>query len=94
MALAVVMCPGWKLVTDAVHAKGTPIFLQIWHAGRAAHPGLNEGKETVSASAIAIDGETHTLTGKERHVVPRELSDDEVPSIVEAFRLGGQSPRP
>jgi 2,4-dienoyl-CoA reductase-like NADH-dependent reductase (Old Yellow Enzyme family) len=29
----------WKQVTDAVHAKGGRIFMQIWHAGRAAHPG-------------------------------------------------------
>ena len=29
---------GWKLVTDAVHAAGGRIFLQIWHGGRACHP--------------------------------------------------------
>ncbi|MBL8479969.1 MAG: alkene reductase, partial [Sterolibacteriaceae bacterium] len=45
---------GWKLVTDAVHAAGGRIFLQIWHGGRACHPLLNGGKQPVSASALAI----------------------------------------
>ena len=35
---------GWKRVTDAVHAKGGRIFLQIWHGGRATHPAHIEGK--------------------------------------------------
>ncbi|KAH9883454.1 hypothetical protein F4778DRAFT_660870 [Xylariomycetidae sp. FL2044] len=29
---------GWKKVTDAVHAKGSKIFVQLWHLGRAANP--------------------------------------------------------
>src|SRR5208283_728163 len=36
---------GWRLVTDAVHAKGGLIALQIWHGGRACHPLLNYGAE-------------------------------------------------
>ncbi len=40
---------GWKKVTDAVHAKGGRIFMQIWHAGRAAHPAMNDGAENVVA---------------------------------------------
>src|SRR5437867_3727372 len=31
---------GWKLVTDAVHAKGGKIFAQLWHVGRLSHPDL------------------------------------------------------
>ena len=46
---------GWKQTTDAVHAKGGRIFMQIWHAGRAAHPDINGGTRTVSSSAIAIE---------------------------------------
>src|SRR3546814_7572311 len=33
----------WRQVTDAVHAKGGRIFMQIWHAGRAAYPGAADG---------------------------------------------------
>lgn len=39
---------GWKRVTDAVHAKGGRIVMQIWHPGRAAHSLLNEGEQPVS----------------------------------------------
>ncbi|MFX7740038.1 alkene reductase, partial [Acinetobacter baumannii] len=31
---------GWKKITDAVHAKGGRIFLQLWHVGRISHPDL------------------------------------------------------
>lgn len=73
---------GWRKVTDAVHKNGGRIFLQIWHGGRACHPEMNNGHETVAPSAIAIDGEVHTLTGMRRHVVPRALSDAEIPHYV------------
>jgi len=78
---------GWKLVTDAVHAKGGRIFLQIWHGGRACHPALNGGAQPVSASALAIQNDSvHTPQGKLPYTVPRALADDEIPGIVEGFR--------
>lgn len=77
---------GWKLTTKAVHEKGGRIFMQIWHGGRAAHPLLNGGKESVSASAIAIDGETHTPEGKKPYAVPRALTVEEIKDIVNDFR--------
>ncbi|TDR32600.1 alkene reductase [Hydromonas duriensis] len=76
---------GWKKVTDAVHAKGGKIFMQIWHAGRAAHPLLNGGIEPVAPSALAIQDEVHTPEGKKPHAVPRELQVNEMPAIVAAF---------
>ena len=77
---------GWKLTTQAVHEKGGRIFMQIWHGGRAAHPLLNGGKESVSASAIAIDGETYTPEGKKPYAVPRALTVEEIKDIVNDFR--------
>jgi N-ethylmaleimide reductase len=78
---------GWKKVTDAVHAKGGRIFLQIWHGGRACHPLLNNGAQPVAPSAIPITGdEVHTPQGKKPYVEPRALRDDELPGIVEGFR--------
>lgn len=77
---------GWRRVTDAVHAKGGRIALQIWHGGRACHPLLNNGATPVAPSAIAITGdEVHTPEGKKAYVTPRELRDDEIPAIVEGF---------
>jgi N-ethylmaleimide reductase len=75
----------WKQVAQAVHAKGGRIFMQIWHAGRAAHPALNGGAETVSASALAVEGEVHTPEGKQPHVTPRALRADEIPALVQAY---------
>ncbi len=78
---------GWKLVTDAVHAKGGRIFLQIWHGGRACHPALNGGAQPVSASTLRItNDEVHTPQGKLPYTEPRALRDDELPGIVAGFR--------
>jgi N-ethylmaleimide reductase len=79
---------GWKKVTDAVHAKGGLIFLQLWHGGRACHPLLNKGAQPVAPSALAIENdEVHTPEGKKPYVMPRVLEDAEIPNIVEGFRL-------
>ncbi len=85
---------GWRRVTDAVHAAGGLIFLQIWHGGRACHPLLNGGVQPVAPSAIPITGdEVHTPEGKKPYVVPRELRDDEMPLIVAGFRQAAANAR-
>ncbi|ETV93373.1 hypothetical protein H310_12635 [Aphanomyces invadans] len=76
---------GWKVVTDAVHAKGGKIFLQIWHGGRAVHPDHNDGHENVAPSALVIEGEVHTAKGKVPNVLPRELTEAEIRNIVQQF---------
>ncbi|RLO11129.1 hypothetical protein DYB28_007924 [Aphanomyces astaci] len=76
---------GWKRVTDAVHAKGGKIFLQIWHGGRAAHPDHNDGHENVAPSALIIEGEVHTSKGKVPNVLPRALTEVEIAEIVQQF---------
>lgn len=85
---------GWKLTTDAVHAAGGRIFLQIWHGGRACHPLLNDGAQPVAPSAIAITGdEVHTPEGKKPYVLPRELRDEELPGIVAGFKKAAENAR-
>jgi N-ethylmaleimide reductase len=81
----------WKQVTDAVHAKGGRIFMQIWHAGRAAHPDINGGAPTVSSTATPIEGEIHTPAGKVPHAAARVLSEAEIPAIVAAFAQGAKN---
>lgn len=77
----------WRKVTDAVHAEGGRIVLQLWHGGRACHPYFNDGATPVSASPLPItNNEVHTPEGKKPYVTPRELADDELPGIVEGFR--------
>jgi len=83
---------GWKRVTDAVHAKGGRIFMQIWHPGRAAHSLLNDGEQPVSSSAKAIRNEmTQTPQGQKPYEVPRALRTEEMLRYVEMFRLAAQN---
>lgn len=83
---------GWRQITDAVHAADGRIFLQIWHGGRACHPLLNQGAQPVAPSAIAItNDEVHTPEGKKPYVIPRELRDDELPSIVAGFKKAAEN---
>jgi N-ethylmaleimide reductase len=78
---------GWRKTTDAVHAAGGLIFLQLWHGGRACHPLLNDGQQPVAPSPLPIVGdEVHTPAGKQPYVVPLELRDDEIPGIIAGFK--------
>lgn len=83
---------GWRLTTEAVHRAGGHIVLQLWHGGRACHPLLNDGAQPVAPSPIAITGdEVHTPKGRQPYVLPRVLLDEELPSIVEGFRLAARA---
>jgi N-ethylmaleimide reductase len=83
---------GWKKVTDAVHAKGGQIALQLWHGGRACHPLLNGGAQPVAPSGLPITGdEVHTPEGKKPYVTPRELRDDEIPGIIAGFKKAAEN---
>ena len=55
---------GWKLVTDAVHAKDGLIVAQLWHVGRVSHPDLLNGATPVSASAVQQAGHVSLLRPK------------------------------
>jgi N-ethylmaleimide reductase len=71
---------GWKLVTDAVHAKGGRIFCQLWHVGRISHPSLQpNGELPVAPSAIKPEGNAFTEHGFEPHPTPRALGLEEIP---------------
>lgn len=83
------MVDGWRIVTDAVHAEGGRIFLQLWHMGRASHSDFHNGELPVAPSAIPINGDgIHTPDGqKKRYETPRALETSEIPKIVEDYRL-------
>lgn len=77
---------GWKRVTDAVHAAGGRIYLQIWHPGRATHSALNKGVQPVSSSDKPIRDDTiHTPEGKLPYPTPRALRTEEISGIVADF---------
>ncbi len=81
----------WKKTTKAVHDKGSKIFLQLWHCGRASHSDFHEGDLPVAPSAIKLNGEyIHTLQGKRDYETPRALETDEIPGIVQDYKTAAQ----
>jgi len=83
---------GWRLITEAVHAKGGRIFLQLWHVGRISHPALQPNNALpVAPSAIAPEGEAATYEGMKPFVTPRALETHEISGIVEQYRQGAQN---
>lgn len=78
---------GWRNVTDAVHAQGGRIFVQLWHVGRISHVDLQPGGAApVSASAIRAQTKTFVHNGFVEVSEPRALNIDELPGIVNDFR--------
>lgn len=82
---------GWKHVTQAVHAAGGRILLQLWHVGRISHPQYLDGALPVAPSAIAPKGHVSLLRPQQEFVVPRALEIGEIPGIVEAYRKGAEN---
>ena len=78
---------GWKLVTDAVHAKGGKIVAQIWHVGRISHLSLlPEGAVPVSSVARVANSKTFTAAGFDPVSAPRALTTAEVARVIDEFR--------
>ncbi|MBC6991320.1 alkene reductase [Hymenobacter sp. BT491] len=83
---------GWKKVTDAVHAAGGRIFIQLWHVGRVSHPFFHNGELPVAPSAIKPEGvKAFTGQGFEEVPTPRALELSEIPGVVEQFRLAARN---
>jgi N-ethylmaleimide reductase len=77
---------GWKKVTDAVHAKGGKIVIQLWHVGRISHPSLLPNNALpVAPSAIKPAGKAFTYQGLVDYVEPRALEVSELPAIVQDY---------
>jgi len=85
---------GWRLVTDAVHARGGLIFAQLWHVGRVSTRSLQpDGQAPVGPSAIAASSRTFDGTGLVPTAVPRALGTDEIARVVEDFRKAAENAR-
>lgn len=82
---------GWKQVTEAVHAAGGRIFLQLWHVGRVSHPMFLNGELPVAPSAIAPNGHVSLVRPQQPYVTPRALELDEIREVVAAFRKGAEN---
>lgn len=77
---------GWRLVTEAVHARGGRIVLQLWHVGRVSHVSLQpDGQAPVAPSAIPAGAQTFDGEKMVETSAPRALETDEIARIVSDF---------
>ena len=87
---------GWRVVVDAVHAKGGLIFLQLWHVGRVSHSSHQPGGALpVAPSAVPITNEGMLAMTAEGKMVPyetpRALETGEIKDVIEAFRQAAKN---
>ncbi|MFG1523754.1 alkene reductase [Halobacteriovorax sp. RZ-3] len=77
---------GWRKITNAVHAKGSKIFMQLWHVGRISHSSFLNGQRPVAPSAIRPEGHVSLVRPITNYEIPRALETDEVKAIVKDYR--------
>ena len=82
---------GWRAITDAVHAAGGRMLLQLWHVGRVSHPLYLDGALPVAPSAIAPSGSVSLVRPKTDYVTPRALELSEIPGVIEVYRQGAEN---
>lgn len=81
---------GWRQVTDAVHAAGGRVFLQIEHGGRIGHPDTS-GLIPLAPSPIALPGYIHTPKGHGEPVVPRTMTTEDIRDTVADFAAAARN---
>jgi len=87
---------GWKRVTDAVHAQGGRIFIQLWHVGRMSHHSFHADQTPVAPSAIKADAQVWVVgdDGVGRMVdvsMPRALSLEGVSEVIGDYRRAARN---
>ena len=87
---------GWRRITDAVHAAGGKIVVQLWHVGRISHTSLQaDHAAPVAPSAIAAHAQTALIEGGHLRFVPtsmpRALDASELPGIVHSYQAAARS---
>ena len=75
---------GWQLVTNAVHAKGGKIFLQLWHTGRTAHPHFFDGGDVIAPSAQKLEGSVPRMRELE-YVTPKAATIADIEQLTADF---------
>jgi N-ethylmaleimide reductase len=78
---------GWRRITEAVHAEGGKMFIQLMHVGRMGHPSNTpHGRTAVAPSAVQPVGSIVTKAGHVEIPTPRALDSEEIPGVVAEYR--------
>ena len=81
---------GWKRITDAVHARGGRMMLQLWHTGRASHVETTGGLTPVAPSVVPYESKVSTASGWQQPSPPRALGIEEIAGIVGDYRMAAE----
>jgi len=77
---------GWKHIIEKVHVAKGKIMLQLWHVGRLSDSSFLDGRQPVSASAIAADGHPSHIRPIKPYETPKELSKEEIKEIIADYK--------
>jgi N-ethylmaleimide reductase len=81
---------GWKAIADAVHSRGGRVFMQLIHGGRQSHVDMTGGVAPLAPSVVPFEGVALTEKGWVPVSPHRALDTEEIPGIVEEFRIAAQ----
>lgn len=81
---------GWRKVTDAVHAKGGKIFVQLWHTGRVAHPHFFGGGDVLAPSAQKIEGSVPRMR-ELTYVTPKPATLVDIQALVRDYAKAAEN---
>lgn len=84
---------GWKLTTQAVHAKGGKLFMQLMHTGRASHPlNMQAGTRILAPSAIRLDGQIYTdQAGMQDYPTPEAMTLADIEATKQEYVQAAQN---
>jgi N-ethylmaleimide reductase len=83
----------WEQVTDAVHAKGGRIAMQLMHTGRVGHPhNMPEGARVLAPSQSTMSGEMYTdEQGPQPYPSAEEMTEAEIQAAIAGFVKAAQN---
>ena len=79
------MVEGWRQVVCALDK--APLFLQLWHCGRASHSDFLKGSRPFSASAVKLNRDfIRTPRGERHYEVPQPMTKADIARTVDHYR--------